>query len=141
MVSKALPELSATSITYNAARNAFISAGYESAAGNNYYKVMRLSKRLAIFYHIGEGYRHTFLNGITLFAWNGKSLQVIAQRFWGGFNWVSFNEAFAQSECVQMLKEFLIGQAKLQGSRISECDLLNYSRAMVDEAVNQKLIA
>lgn len=141
MVSRALPELSATSITYNAARNAFISAGYVSAAGNNYYKVMRLSKRLAIFYNIGEGYARTFLNGITLFAWNGKSLQVIAQRFWGGANWQSFSEAFAMNECVKMLKDFLVGQAKLQGGNISENELLSYSRAMVEEAVNQKLIA
>ena len=139
---KALPAFSASTFTYSAARNAFISTGYLSNAGNNYYEVLRLSKNLAIKYNIGEGICRTFLNGITIFAWSGNKPEIIAQRFWGGWdNWVSFSESFAKEKCVDMLTKFLVGQAKLAGRNVSERELCNYSRRMVNETVTQKLIA
>ena len=72
VAAKALPALSGSSLTYNPEKNVYLTLGYTSAAGNTYYKAIRLSDRLAVYYHIGEGYAHTFLNGITLFAWNGR---------------------------------------------------------------------
>ena len=72
VAAKALPALSGSSLTYNPEKNVFLTLGYTSAAGNTYYKAIRFSNRLAVYYHIGEGYAHTFLNGITLFAWNGQ---------------------------------------------------------------------
>ena len=72
IAAKALPALSGSSLTYNAEKNVYLTLGYTSAAGNTYYRAIRLSDRLAVYYHIGQGYAHTFLNGITLFAWNGQ---------------------------------------------------------------------
>ena len=72
VAAKALPALSGSSLTYNPEKNVYLTLGYTSTAGNTYYKAIRLSDRLAVYYHIGEGYAHTFLNGITLFAWNGQ---------------------------------------------------------------------
>ena len=72
IAAKALPALSGSSLTYNAEKNVYLTLGYTSAAGNTYYRAIRLSDRLAVYYHIGQGYAHTFLNGITLFAC-GKS--------------------------------------------------------------------
>ena len=68
VVAKALPALSGSSLTYNPEKNVYLTLGYTSTAGNTYYRAIRFSDRLAVFYHIGEGYAHTFLNGITLFA-------------------------------------------------------------------------
>lgn len=79
VAAKALPALSGSSLTYNPEKNVFLTLGYTSAAGNTYYKAIRFSNRLAVYYHIGEGYAHTFLNGITLFAWNGQKANIIAQ--------------------------------------------------------------
>lgn len=64
VAAKALPALSGRSLTYNPEKNVYLTLGYTSAAGNTYYKAIRLSDRLAVYYHIGEGYAHTFLNGI-----------------------------------------------------------------------------
>ena len=72
VAAKALPALSGSSLTYNPEKNVYLTLGYTSAAGNTYYRAIRFSKRLAVYYHIGEGYAHTFLNGITLFCWDGR---------------------------------------------------------------------
>ena len=61
IAAKALPALSGSSLTYNAEKNVYLTLGYTSAAGNTYYRAIRLSDRLAVYYHIGQGYAHTFL--------------------------------------------------------------------------------
>ncbi len=96
IASKSLPALSGESLTYNAAKNVYLTLGYTSAAGNTYFKAIRLSNRLIVYYDIGQGYARTFLNGITLFCWNGPKANIIAQKFWGGANWVDFSEYFAK---------------------------------------------
>ena len=48
IATKALPALSGEQMTYNAAKNVFLSQGYTSAAGNMYYKAIRLSNRLVV---------------------------------------------------------------------------------------------
>ena len=103
------------------------------------YQRSRFSNRLAVYYHIGEGYAHTFLNGITLFAWNGQKANIIAQKFWGGCNWRCFNERTAKEESIVMLKDFLAGQAKAMGSIIADSQLLAFSRNMIEET-QQKLL-
>lgn len=72
VAAKALPALSGSSLSYNAEKNVFLTLGYTSLAGNTYYRAICLSNRLAVYYHIGEGYARTFLNGITLFCWDGQ---------------------------------------------------------------------
>ena len=140
VAAKALPALSGSSLTYNPEKNVYLTLGYTSAAGNTYYKAIRLSDRLAVYYHIGEGYAHTFLNGITLFAWNGQKAKVIAQKLWGGYNnWRYFNERTAKEESIIMLKDFLAGQAKAMGSVITDSQLLAFSRNMIEET-QQKLL-
>ena len=59
IAAKALPALSGSSLTYNAEKNVYLTLGYTSAAGNTYYRAIRLSDRLAVYYHIGQGYAHT----------------------------------------------------------------------------------
>lgn len=140
VAAKALPALSGSSLTYNPEKNVYLTLGYTSTAGNTYYRAIRFSDRLAVFYHIGEGYAHIFLNGITLFAWNGQKANIIAQKFWGGCNWRCFNERSAKEESILMLKDFLAGQAKAMGRIIAEGQLIDFSRSMI-EATHQKNLA
>ena len=56
IAAKALPALSGESLTYNAAKNVYLTLGYTSAAGNMYYQAVRFSNRLAVYYDIGQGY-------------------------------------------------------------------------------------
>ncbi|MBQ7664907.1 MAG: hypothetical protein IJS43_06775 [Bacteroidaceae bacterium] len=139
IANKALPALSGSSLTYNPEKNIFLTLGYTSAAGNTYYRAIRLSKRLAVYYHIGEGYAYTFLNGITLFCWDGQKAKIIAQKFWGGYDWVCFSEQFAKEQSIIMLKDYLAGQAKALGKHVSEQQLLFLSREMIEETQRKQL--
>ncbi len=133
----ALPALSGDSVTYNAQRNVYLTCGYTSAAGNTYYKAIRFSDRLAVYYDLGQGYAYTFLNGITLFAWNGDKADMIAKRM---YNNCIFTENLATQLSVNMLKEYLAGQAKAMGASVSENELNSFSKTMI-EATRNKLIS
>lgn len=139
---KALPALSGASVTYNAEKNVYLTLGYTSVAGNTYFKAVRFSDRLAVHYDIGQGYCHTFLNGITLFAWDGTRAHIIGRKMWGGCDWRCFSEQFAMEQTVIMLKNYLEGQAKAIGQSVNEQQLLAFSRQMVEGVQNcQKRIA
>jgi hypothetical protein len=139
IVMRNLPALSGESITYNAAKNIFLSQGYISAAGNMYYKAIRISDRLVVFYELGQGYKYTFLNGIKLFAFDGQKATLIAQKYWGSSNWVIFNEYFAREQSILMLKGFLEGQLKLQGATVSDQEVMAYSRTLIEETQRKRL--
>ena len=143
LAAKALPALSGSSVTYNPEKNVYLTLGYTSPAGNTYFKAVRFSDRLAVHYDIGEGYAYTFLNGITLFAWDGTKAVIIGKKMWGGCgNWVCFSEKFAMEQTIKMLKDYLEGQAKAIGQSISDSTLLSFSRQMVEEVrTYQKRIA
>jgi len=139
LAEKALPALSGSSLTYNPEKNVYLTLGYTSLAGNTYFKALRFSDRLAVYYDIGEGYAHTFLNGITLFAWDGPKAVIIGRKMWGGCgNWVRFTERFAMEQAIQMLKNYLEGQAKAIGQCVSEQQMLSFSRQMVEGVQNYR---
>ncbi len=140
VAAKALPALSGSSLTYNPEKNVYLTLGYTSAAGNTYFRAIRLSKRLAVFYHIGQRYSRTFLNGITLFCWDGSKAKIIAQKFWGGSNWKDFSECFAKEQSIIMLKDFLAGQAKALGTQVNEQQMLAFSREMIEETQRKQLV-
>ena len=139
IVTKALPALSGEQVTYNAAKNVFLSQGYTSAAGNMYYKAIRLSNRLVVYYDLGQGYLHTFLNGIKLYCFDGQKASLIAQKYWGGYDYRIFSEQFAKEQSILMLKGFLEGQMKLQGAHVSDQELSGFARSMVEETQHKQL--
>lgn len=140
IVAKNLPALSGESITYNAAKNIFLTQGYTSAAGNMYYKAIRISDRLAIYYDLGQGYKYTFLNGIKLFCWDGQKAKVIAQKYWGGCDYRVFNEQFAKEQSILMLSNFLAGQLKAQGAQVSNQEIFSFAYNMIEETQRKMLV-
>lgn len=138
LANKVLPALSGASVTYNPEKNVYLTLGYTSAANNTYYKAVRFSDRLAVHYDIGQGYCHTFLNGITLFAWDGQKAVIIGRRTWGGCDWRCFSEQFAKEQAIRMLNDYLQGQAKALGQHVEEQQLLSYSRQMIDDVHNYR---
>ena len=140
IATKTLPALSGEHVTYNAAKNVFLSQGYTSAAGNMYYRAIRLSNRLIVYYDLGQGYIHTFLNGIKLFAFDGQKAQLIAQKYWGGSDWRKFDEYFAKEQSILMLRGFLEGQLKMQGARVSDQELTSFARGLVEETQRKQLV-
>ena len=139
IAAKNLPALSGESLTYNAARNVFLTMGYTSPAGNMYYKAVRLSNRLMVYYELGQGYAYTFLNGIKLFCWDGQKGHLIAQKSWGGNDWRAFSEQFAKEQSILMLKNYLAGQLKAQGTYVSDQEMLGFARSMIEETQRKQL--
>ena len=139
IVAKNLPALSGESLTYNAAKNVFLTMGYTSVAGNMYYKAIRLSNRLMVYYDLGQGYIHTFLNGIKLYCFDGQKANLIAQKYWGGYDYRIFSEQFAKEQSIMMLKSFLEGQLKIQGARVSDQELISFARGMIEETQRKQL--
>lgn len=139
IVAKNLPTLSGESITYNAAKNIFLTQGYTSVAGNMYYKAIRISDRLVIYYDLGQGYKYTFLNGIKLLCWDGQKAKVIAQKYWGGCDYRVFNEQFAKEQSILMLSNFLAGQLKAQGAQVSNQEIISFAYNMIEETQRKQL--
>lgn len=139
IVAKNLPALSGESVTYNAAKNIFLTRGYTSAAGNMYYKAIRISDRLVVYYDLGQGYKYTFLNGIKLFCWDGQKAKVIAQKYWGGCDYRVFNEQFAKEQSILMLSNFLAGQLKAQGAQVSNQEIFSFAYNMIEETQRKQL--
>ena len=140
IATKALPALSGESLTYNAAKNVFLTRGFTSQAENFYYQAIRFSNRLIVYYDIGQGYARTFLNGIKLFCWDGQKANLIAQKYWGGSDWRDFSEYFAKEQSILMLKGFLEGQLKMQGAYVSDQDIATFARNMVEETQRKQLV-
>ena len=139
IAAKNLPALSGESLTYNAARNVFLTMGYTSPAGNMYYKAVRLSNRLMVYYELGQGYAYTFLNGIKLFCWDGQKGHLIAQKSWGGNDWRAFSEQFAKEQSILMLSNFLAGQLKAQGAQVSKQEIFSFAYDMIEETQHKQL--
>ena len=139
IAAKALPALSGESLTYNAAKNVFLSQGYTSAAGNMYYKAIRLSNRLVVYYDLGQGYAYTFLNGIKLYCFDGQKANLIAQKYWGGCDYRIFNEQFAKEQSILMLSNFLVGQLKAQGAHVSNQEIFSFAYDMIEETQHKQL--
>ena len=139
IVAKNLPSLSGESVTYNAAKNIFLTQGYTSVAGNMYYKAIRISDRLVVYYDLGQGYKYTFLNGIKLFCWDGQKAKVIAQKYWGGCDYRVFSEQFAKEQSILMLSNFLAGQLKAQGAQVSNQEIFSFAYNMIEETQRKQL--
>ncbi len=140
IVSDILPALGKGSITYNADRNMYLTEGYTSAAGNTYFQVLRLSKNLVVEYNIGQGYALAFLNGISLFAFNGSQKTLIGKKEWGGANWMCFSESRAKEIAIGMLCDYILAQAKILGRPVDDGQVKSFSRLAIEET-ERKLIA
>lgn len=127
-----LPVITGSLWTYIPDKNIFLTRGYTSRAGNTYYQVIQASERLIVCYDIGEGYKHTFLNGIKIFGWSGRTPRLICSRKWGGSEWIKFNENFARLQTKIMLKDHMATQLQLSGKYADEQNLLSMSESMIN---------
>lgn len=136
LIEQALPASIASGVTYNEKSNIFLTNGYTSQAGNTYFQGIRLSNRLIISYNIGQGYCHSFLNGITIYGYDGKEKRLISSR---SFNCRIFDEAFATAQCKEIVSEYIKAQIKLTGSSITAKQLEDFSEALIVETTQKQL--
>lgn len=137
LAERALPCLSGDSVSYNADKNLFVTSGYTSAAGNTYYKTYRVSDRLCVSCSLGQGYAYLFLNGLSIYGWDGQKSHLLA-------NWTSpgttfFSDHTVKDVALRLVKDYLASQAKLSGTTIPDTQLLEFSKALVEETERRQI--
>lgn len=91
-----------STVSYSEVANAFLTSGYTSAAGNTYFNSIRVAEGILIKEDIGEGFAHTFLNGIKIYSIKDKTL--IADKT---FHTAFYSKLKVKSEAKKMLMELL----------------------------------
>ena len=99
-----------SNISYSEISNAFITKGYTSIAGNTYFNSIRVAEGILIKEDVGQGYAHTFLNGIKIYSIRDKTL--IADK---RFNNVRYSQSRMKSETKKLLLNMLEESAKAEG--------------------------
>lgn len=126
-------------LTYTPEKNVYLTMGYTSSMGNTYYKAFRMSDQLIVCYEIGEGYKYTFLNGISIILISGQKMKLIAQRAWGGGNWKQFSEEFAKEQTLHLLKNAVTKILKSKGMILDESVLYALSRNMLQATYTKQI--
>lgn len=140
IAAKALPGLMTESLTYNAAKNVFLTKGWTSMAGNTYYRAVRGTNGIVIIFDLGQGYAYTFLNGITIVGFDGKQPRIIAKKQWGGCgNWIAFSELTAKRKCTMMLCDFLQSEAKQLGQAVSEGEAYRFAESLIEQTYSKRI--
>ena len=136
LVERALPTKS-ESVTYNVRTNMYETERYVSAAGNAYFRGVKLSDRIVLEFCCGDGWYHRFINSIRVYCFNGTDKQLIESR---NYNCKFYSEDFCYHECVEMVSKYLKSQAQLVGGIVEDSTIKDFSKQLI-EATNQKLIA
>ena len=118
-----------SNVTYSTSLNVFSSNGYTSAAGNTYFNSFRFADGILIKEDVGEGYAHTFLNGIRIFDLSTKTL--LCER---SYHCCFYNKSYVKTESIDMLRELVINAAKSDNMELSEGDVKLHVTRIVDEA-------
>jgi hypothetical protein len=134
MAKQMLMQVCEDKFTYDAANNMFVSDGYTSLSQNFYFCTLFGSQRMIIRVDHGRGYSHHFLNGITIYCTNGGKSAIVAERHWGGCgNWCDYSNAMVVRQSLSMLKDLLLGEAKMQGNSITEDQALDLAGQLLSE--------
>ena len=140
VVSKALPGMMTESLTYNPAKNVFLTQGWTSHAGNTYYRAVRGTNGIVIIFDIGEGYAYTFLNGITIVGFDGQQPRIIAKKQWGGCgNWVEFDENRAKQKTKDILCDYLLSEAKQLGQDVTTSEARDFAESLIEQTYCKRL--
>lgn len=144
LVNQMLPVASNSNLSYNASRNMYLTQGYTSGMGHTYFQGIQLSDRVAVVYNVGRGgygCNPLFLNGVTVYCFDGKDKKLIGS--WSPSTWEFYSDSLARRVASNILFDYLQSQVKLQGSAIDTSVLREFANAQIKAAVEgqSKLIA
>ncbi len=125
-------------LNFSESANAFITNGHTSFAGNTYIGVLRFAEGIIIKEDVGEGYAHTFLNGLRIYSIKDKTL--LADR---SYHCYFYSKEKVQSEAKKILLELLEEAAEANGFEMNRYEAGNAIEKILDNAFNsdQRLIA
>jgi hypothetical protein len=109
--------------------NAFVGEGYRSQAGNTYFNSVRFVEGIFIKEEVGEGYIHTFLNGLKIIDIQKRTL--ISER---SYHCRIYSKSFIIDEVVEMLVNVLTTKSNGVNSELKKENVIGQVNAIVMNA-------
>lgn len=107
----------------------FICEEYESANGHRYYKGVRFCDRMVIVEKVGLYHTWTYIDGIEIYAFNGKRMELVQKR---DYEKAFRNEEFIRKESETMICDYFRGVLKVQRCTVSDEQLSTEAKAIVE---------
>lgn len=115
--------------TWDEGQKMFICNQYESLSGNRYYKGVRFCNNIVVVEKVGLFNSWTYIDGIEIYAFNERHLELVQKR---DYEKTFRNEEFVRKETESMLSCYLKGMAKMNKCRISEEQIDDQVKTIVD---------
>lgn len=119
-------------VNYSKTSNAFLTNGYTSAANNTYFNAIRFAEGIVIKEDVGQGYIHTFLNGIRIYSLKEKTLLIDRTYYNKRY---SRHKVFYESK--RMLIELVLCAAKNAGHSIHSNEVSIAIDKILKQAFNE----
>lgn len=107
----------------------FLCEEYETMNGHRYYKGVRFCDRIVVVEKVGLFNSWTYIDGIEIYAFNGKKLELVQKR---DYDKMFRNEEFIRQESIIMVRNFFEGVLKAQRSSMPKEQLEEYAQRIVD---------
>lgn len=107
----------------------FVVDQYTSAAGHTYYLGVRFADRFVTIIHKSHYHNWTYVNDVEVYAFDGEERKLIGKKSLDTY----YNEDLVRSATEELLKNYILGQMKLNGAHIEQ-DILDKK---VEELVQQ----
>lgn len=123
-------------LKYDSCYQLYYSEGWMSGAGNVYSKGFRVSDRVLFVFSIGQGYCRTFINGISVYIYDGNRFLLVGSKL---YSCTFFSNSFIDSECKQIIVDYIKSQARLAGSSVTEVQASQMATELVRTTYNRLL--
>ena len=138
LVNQVLPTTSGK-LVYNAEKKMFLTEGYTSAKGNTYFQGIQISDRVAVLYNVGVGgygCKPTFLNGVTVYCFDGNEKKIIGKWCPPASSYAFYSDYYAKLVASKLLYDYLKSQMKIKGIQIGDQELSDFAIAQIDAATS-----
>jgi len=131
LVLKNFSNMLPTNLRYSETTDVFLTNGYVSAANNVYFNAVRFAEGIIIKEDVGQGYLHTFLNGIRIYSIDSKTL--LADKSYHCFR---YKKESVYTEVREMLLNLVCEAAGQQGKTIDKSDARRVIERILHESFN-----
>jgi hypothetical protein len=107
----------------------FLCGDYESASGHRYYMGVRFCDRIVIVEKVGLFHNWTYIDSIEVYAFNGTKLVLVQKR---DYEKTFHSEEFIRQESVTMVRDFIEGVVKTQGSSMAKDEIEIQAKSIVE---------
>lgn len=115
---------------WDSSQKMFIFDEHESQNGNHYFRGIRFCDRIAIVEKVGMFHSWTYLDGLEVYAFNGRKMQLIQKRDYP--DKVFHNAEKIRKDTEEMVTDFLKGMLKASRISLSEEKVKEQAKGLVD---------